>query len=500
MRKRRLSFNTLSSLLLQAITIISGLILPRLVIRSYGSQINGLVNSISQFLSVISVLEFGVGAVIQSALYEPLAVKDNKMVSRIVVSSDNFFRRIGIVLSVYICILVFIYPSFFYSQYDWIFTATLIISMSIGLFAQYFLGMTDRLLLTADQQNYIYNIAQTITLILNTIFGILLIYTNCSIQTVKLATSLLYLFRPVIVRIYIKRNYNLNRNIKLQDEPIKQKWNGIAQHLAYIILEGTDTIVLTIFTSLRDVSVYSAYYLIISGIKQLYISLCSGFQALLGELWVRQDKVKLKKTFCLLEWLIHTAVIFVYGCTSTLIVPFVQIYTNGVNDAEYKQPVFALLIVLAYAVYCLAIPYQIMILAAGHYQQTQYKFMAAAVLNIVVSVIAVEGLGLIGVAIGTLVAMIYQLFWMLHYNIKKLEIVVFSHAVKQWIGDMIISFLGIVATNNIELQNLAYSQWIIMAVKTALIWASIIFGINVIFYRYRVIYIVKQAFKKCKNK
>jgi len=397
------------------------------------------------------------------------------------------------------CIRDSIYPSFFNSQYDWIFTATLIISMSIGLFAQYFLGMTDRLLLTADQQSYIYNIAQTVTLILNTLFGILLIYTNCSIQAVKLVTSLIYLFRPVIVRIYIKRNYILNRNIKLEDEPIKQKWNGVAQHLAYIVLEGTDTIVLTIFASLKDVSVYSAYYLINSGLKQLYISLCSGFQALLGELWVRQDKVRLKKTFCLLEWLIHTTVIFVYGCTSILIVPFVQIYTIGVNDAEYRQPVFASLIVLAYAVYCLGIPYQIMILAAGHYQQTQYKFMIAAVLNIVVSVIAVKGLGLIGVAIGTLVAMIYQLFWMLHYNIKKLEIVVFSHTVKQWIGDMIISFLGIIVTNNIELENLAYSQWIIIAVKTALIWAAIIFGINVIFYRNKLFYIVKQVFKSYKK-
>lgn len=446
MWKRRLSFNTLSSLLLQAITIICGFILPRLIINSYGSQINGLVNSITQFLSVISVLEFGVGAVIQSALYEPLVVKDNKMISRVVVSSDNFFKRIGFALIIYVCILAFAYPSVFAYQYDWIFTATLIISMSIDLFAQYFFGMTDKLFLTADQRGYIYNVTQMVTIILSTVFSILLIYNNCGIQVVKLMTSVIYLLRPVIIRIYIKRNYNLNRNIELEYEPIKQKWNGVAQHLAYIVLEGTDTIILTIFASLKEVSIYSAYYLVNSGLKRLYISLCSGFQALLGELWVKQDKVRLMEIFRLLEWSIHTTVIFVYGCSSVLIVPFVQIYTFGINDAEYRQPVFAMLFVLSYVVYCLGIPYQIMILAAGHYQQTQCKFIIAAVLNIVISILVVKSLGLTGVVIGTLVAMIYQASWMLYYNVQKLGNVLFSHTIKQLVSDVVIFLLGFIIT------------------------------------------------------
>ena len=74
---KKLSRNTISSLLLQIITVISGFVLPRLIMHNYGSQVNGLVNSIAQFLSIITFLEFGVGAVIQSALYAPIVNNNN---------------------------------------------------------------------------------------------------------------------------------------------------------------------------------------------------------------------------------------------------------------------------------------------------------------------------------------------------------------------------------------------------------------------------------------
>ena len=71
-RKQLLALNTSSSLFNQVIQIISGFVLPRLILSTYGSDVNGLVSSITQFLQVIAFLELGVGAVVQSSLYKPL--------------------------------------------------------------------------------------------------------------------------------------------------------------------------------------------------------------------------------------------------------------------------------------------------------------------------------------------------------------------------------------------------------------------------------------------
>ena len=65
--------NLFTSFLFQVITIISGLILPRIIIGTFGSALNGLIASITQFLSFISLLEGGLGAVVLADLYRPIA-------------------------------------------------------------------------------------------------------------------------------------------------------------------------------------------------------------------------------------------------------------------------------------------------------------------------------------------------------------------------------------------------------------------------------------------
>ena len=141
-RKKKLVWNTGSSLLYQITAIICGFILPRLILSRYGSNVNGLVNSITQFLQVIAFLDLGVGAVIQSALYKPLADGDMQSVSQIVTSGQKFFRRIALILVVYIAVLTVVYPFGQLNSFDFAFTALLILAMSISLFAQYYFGVT----------------------------------------------------------------------------------------------------------------------------------------------------------------------------------------------------------------------------------------------------------------------------------------------------------------------------------------------------------------------
>ena len=64
--------NIITSIILQVITFVSGLVIPRLILVQYGSQVNGLVSSLNQFLSLISLFEGGFGSVVLAALYFPL--------------------------------------------------------------------------------------------------------------------------------------------------------------------------------------------------------------------------------------------------------------------------------------------------------------------------------------------------------------------------------------------------------------------------------------------
>lgn len=483
MRKKKLAANTVSSLLFRICTIICGFILPRLILSSYGSEINGLVNSITQFLGVIAFLELGVGAVIQSSLYKPLADKDNEQISRIVVSGQKFFSKIAYILVGYVIVLFFVYPYIADQNFSFIFTGTLILTISISSFAQYYFGIINSLLLTADQRGYISYNVQTITLILNTISCFILIKLGASIHIVKLVTSLIYIIRPIVLSVYVKKNYKINWKIQYEKEPIKQKWNGVAQHVASVVLDSTDSIVLTMFAGLKAVSIYSVYNIVVSGVKQLLLAMTNGIQSLMGEMWAKQELNELKKFFGWVEWTIHTGTIFAFGVTSILIIPFVEIYTNGIHDANYIQPLFSFLIIVANAGHCLRLPYNIMILAGGHYKQTQSNYIIAAIINIIVSILAVQKWGLVGVAIGTLIAMLYQTVWMAIYDSKNLICWPIKKFVKQIFVDCITALCFVLIAIIFRINTITWLGWIVYAVAVVIVAITIQVFINLLFYK-----------------
>lgn len=480
---QKLILNTSSSLVFEAVTIICGLILPRLIIGVYGSEVNGLVNSIAQFLHVVSFLDLGVGAVVQSALYKPLATHDENAVSQIVVSAKGFFNKIAVLLLAYVAVLIVTYPFITKQEFGWAYSAALVAAMSISYFAQYYFGVVDRLLLTANQEGYVQYTAQIVTLVLNTLACVVAIKLGASIQLVKLITSLIFLLRPIYLRWYVNRHYRINRKIELNGEPIRQKWNGVMQHLSYVVLTSTDNIVLTLFSTLTNVSIYSVYHMVIYGIKQLFISMTNGIKAIIGELWAKNELEKLTSIFATTEWAIHSAVVIVFCCTWKLILPFVALYTSHVTDAEYIQPLFATVIILAHAIHCMRIPYNMLILATGAYKEAQNMHIITALINVVVSVAVVNMYGLVGVAVGTLVAMIYQTCWMILFDSKNNIRWPLRRVGKQLIFDLFAIALIVFATAWIRTDVSDYFDWIILGFETAIISTAVVTVLSFLFYR-----------------
>lgn len=495
-RKTKLMLNSASSLIYQVVTIICGFILPRYFLSFYGSSVNGLVSSITQFLGFISLAECGVGAVVQSALYKPLADNDMREVSKIVVSADRFFKRIAYILMGYTAILMIFYPLITLKSFDYLFTLILIFVISISSFAQYYLGMTYRLLLNADQFGFIQYSIHSAALILNTVSCILLMNAGASIQIVKLTTSLIFLAQPVLLAVVAKKKYKIDHKIHFTEEPIKQKWNGLAQHIATVVLGNTDTVVLTFLSTLENVSVYAVYHLVVNGVKQLVVSMTNGMQAMLGNMLAKNETDELNRTFSHIEWFLHTLVTFVFSVTAALIVPFVRVYTADISDANYIVPSFAYLITIAQAAYCLRLPYNIMILAAGHYKQTQWSAIIEAVINIVVSVVLVFNFGLIGVAIGTLAAMAYRtvyLAWYLSRNIIYRNLKYFlKHILTDAICVIMLFSIVKLLPAFFTLGQISYASWILLAVKVGCTALLSSITVNAILYKREVFDTVKK--------
>ncbi len=483
MRKKRLYANMLSSIVNQVVVLISGFILPRFILKEYGSEVNGLVSSIIQFLGFVSMLDLGVGAVVQSTLYKPLADEDNQRVSLIFNSTKKFFRTVALILLVYVVVLCFTYPSFIDGNFDRAFLVSLILVISISSFAQYFFAVPHQLLLNADQRMYVQCNVQTITVILNTIISIILIISGYSIQIVKLAASMVFLIRPTFLAVYVKKHYSIDYKMVSREEQIEQKWNGIAQHCASVVMNSTDVIILSVFSTLSNVSIYSVYNLVLTGIRQFMIVLSNAFMSLFGNILAKKETKLLNETFAIYEWFVHTVVVFVFAITIKLIVPFILVYTNGITDANYEVPLFAILICCAQAMYCFRIPYNTMICAACHYRETQTSAIIEMILNIVISSVFVQQFGLVGVAIGTIVAVSYRIIYFVWY-LKRiiLERSPF-HFFKHLVVDIFQLLLIVAISSFVQMKIDNYIQWVIAAMINCVIAAVIVIIINFICYR-----------------
>ena len=427
------------------VLIVCNFIVPKLIITHYGSNVNGLISSITQFLAYITLLESGIGPVIKAKLYKPIADKNESEIRNILFASEKFFKNIAKIFIVYILILLVVYPLIVGQSFDILFTISLLVIISLSTMAEYYFGMTYKLYLQSIQKTYITAYFQIVSLIVNTIAIVLLVRFNTSILLVKLISGLILVLRPIILCIYVKKKYNINLDDVDKNYKLENKWDGLAQHIAAVVHDNTDIAVLTIFTNMLEVSVYSVYLLIVKGIKSIVNALTGGIDAVFGNMLANNEHEHLRKSFSTYEALYFTLITVIYTCTLVLILPFVSVYTKGITDVNYIRDGFAFLIVLAELVF---------------------------------------NFGLIGVAIGTLCAMtIRTIEFNYHTSIHILKRNYFKGLIKPIIAliEALIIYIIIKQMNFITITS--YVDWIIYGVLTLSVSLIIILIVNVILYK-----------------
>jgi len=484
MRSKNALKNIISSLLMQVVGIGCGFIVPILIIRSFGSEANGLVNSIAQFLAYITLLESGFGPVVKSVLYKYIAKNDHKRITEVLKSAEKFFRRVAVVFIVYIAVLCFVYPAVVSDQFGVAYTVSLLVIMAFGTFAEYFFGVTYTLFLQAKQKTYVTSYIQLITTILVTIAVVVVIKLGGELWMVKLISAFLFVLKPVAQKYYVERRYNIDLRAARGTLKIKERWDGLAQHVAAVIHSNTDIVVLTLFSTLSEVSVYTVYLLVVNGLKKIIQSFNNGIDASFGDMIAKNEMKQLNKKFRTYEFFFHTIVSVIFICAIVMITPFVGVYTNGVTDANYARPIFGVLITLAEFVWAVRLPYSSTVLAAGRFKQTKKGAWVEALINIVLSVILVFHFGIVGVAIGTLAAMFIRTIEFMYHNskyiLKRSPIVSFT-----WIPIIAIETCLAVAICDVvpRVAVDSYASWVMDALIVSLVAICVVVPINLILHK-----------------
>ena len=505
MRTKKAFINTVASLALEAVAIICSFILPRLILRSFGSEYNGITASISQFLSCVALLKAGVGGVTRASLYKPLAENNVEQISSIIRATEIFMRKVAMIFAGIVLIVAVSYPFVTIKDgFSWHSIFLLVLILSVGTFAQYYFGITYQTLLGADQRQYVISALHIVTTILNTAIAVILVNAGCSIHIVKLGSALVFAANPLFMHFYVKKRYKLNPKATPNNQAIKQRWDALAHQVALFIHQNTDLVIITFFAGVKEVSVYTVYSLVSNGVRKFIQPFSSGIEAAFGNMMAKNEDERLKKNFNALECLVFSLSTVSFVIAALLIVSFVTLYTHGVTDADYARPMFAYILLLAEFFFCVRTPYQYIAHAAGHFKQTRNASIIEAVMNVVLSLILVNFLGIVGVAIGTLCAMVFRTT---QYAIYASRAVV-KRSTMLFLKRVFISVVNAAAivliANELPLLSPdSYLLWVVNAFMIGIMAVVVTLLFTVVFYRDELktlIQIIQTILKKKKAK
>ena len=414
--KNRTLLNVLSNILLQFVMIASTLVIPRIILSAFGSETNGLISSLEQLLGYISLAEGGLGGVVAANLYRPLVRGDKKRIASVVKTTQSFYRRLSLFFAGYVAVVAVGYPLVVGSPFSFAYIASLTLILAVRFFAQYNFSLSNRLLLQANKQVYLVSFAQTISTLV-TMVAFFIVSRICpNIHLLELTSVVAFLIQPLAFGYFARKYHNLDLKAAKPDKKLlASRWDGFSINTAAFIHNNTDIAVLTLLTSLSEVSVYAVHAIVTLGLRKILQAVSSGIAPTIGHVYAKGDKLELDQKFSLYELTTFILTFFLFAVGGLLIVPFVQFYTSGIHDANYYQPVFALLLILAEFIYCIREPYTSLAYSADRFKDIRKHAYIEAGLNIVLSLALVSWLGLVGVAIGTLVAMFYRTGYQILY-------------------------------------------------------------------------------------
>lgn len=485
MRSEQAFKNMAANLFLQIVVFISGIILPRFILQAYGSSINGMITSVNQFLTYLGLAEAGVATASVVALYTPLALGRKDEVNSILSAARKFYNRSGVLFLSLTAVLVFIYPFFISGQLDNSLVRWMIVVLAGSTLVDYFFLGKYRVLLMANQEGYVVALIQSAGTVANMVVSIGLIYAGASVLAVKAVATGVYVLRLFLVKAYAKKKYpDLDFHAQPAEGALKQKNAALFHQVVTIIVNNTDTTILTICLgsrSLLEVSVYGIYMLVVNAVNQLLTSFSNGLTAGFGEVIARREEETLKKSYSDYEYMFFLIFFVVVACMGVLLIPFISVYTIDMKDVQYVRPVIAVLFTLLVFLQNVRIPGLTIICAAGHYKETRYQAGLEAAINIVVSLALVWSMGMTGVLIGTVCSYGYRSFEIILYTNRHLIPGTAKTAFSRIIRNLVVTAVLIAAGIWLIPQNMtSFINWFIYAVAAGVVSVVLIVGVNYI--------------------
>lgn len=423
MRKELSTKNIITSIVLNIFTILLGFIAQSIFIKTLGIEYSGINGLFMNLVSVLALVELGIGPAIIYSLYKPIAYNEIEKIKSLL----NLYKKSYNIISIIILILGIMILPFLKTIVNFQTKESIYIIFILFIFDAMisYLFTYKRSLIQANQKNYIINIIHSIyVVILNLLQIVILINTNNYILYLMLKIICKFIENIILSTIadklypFIKQK-NIHKLEQEEFNSIKTRVKGIIFHkLGSVIVLGTDSLIISLTRNLgiAYVGIYSNYNLIISSVSNLLGQVFVSLTASIGNLLVKES---IEYSYDLFKKIMFFN-FWIYGLAGTLIFnlikPFIILWIG--NEYLLSNSIVVVLIINFFLLGMRASigAYKD---ASGIYWEDRFVPIIELIVNVIISIVLVNKIGLIGIFIAKFLSSIIVNFISLPYFVYK---------------------------------------------------------------------------------
>ena len=415
--------NSAMSIVTQVLTVVLNFAVKTVFIKMLNDEYLGVNGLFTNIITMLSLADLGIGIAIPYSLYKPLAKKDEHKINVLM----NFYKKVYTIIGIAVLLIGLSLTPFLGLIIKDIPKNVPHLSLIYILFvihsASSYFFVYKKFLIDSDQKGYITSrIIFTFSTLLSIIQIILLVTTKNYILFL-LSSIILVIIQNIYISSKANKLYPFIKN-KTDEKLEKEDMEGIKKNVSSlfiykvgtVIMNGTDNIIISKFIGLIIVGFYSNYVLIINSITTVLNQIFNAITSSIGNLVVTTNKKRSKEVYDNLNFANFWLYALFGVCIIVLINPFINIWIGKKYVMGFS---IVFLLVLNFYVLGMQSVTNSFRNAYGLFWIAKYRPIIMVIINIVISVVLVQFIGIEGVLIGTLVSRLLTTAWLDPYIVHK---------------------------------------------------------------------------------
>lgn len=445
-RTKRAIKNTIAGFICKLLCSFAPFCLRSTIITKLGVEYLGLSGLFTSLLTMLSLSELGFSNAVVFALYKPLAENNTQKICELLSFYKMIYRIVGLIILVIGLILLPFLKYFIASDYpDNINIKIIFLIYLINTSLSYLLFAYKNAILTASMRSDIENFITTGSQLLLYIIQILILHLYSNYYVFVILIPLFTLINNIIRLLVVDKVYPDYKITNKMIPPNEQKdifkrVTAVFGHkIAGVVFSSADSIVISSFLGLSILGKYSNYYYIYTAVYSIISIIFNSSLAVVGNSLVCRSKDENLKTYHDLFYLNAWLTGFCSCCFTVLYQPFIQIWLGSEALLDNSIPILLTLYFYVQNIRRVCHTYKD---AAGMWQDDFCKPIVSAIFNGATNIILVNYIGLIGVLLSSIMAIMFiEMPWETTILFKKYFNISSKKYFKEYVGYTILNLI-----------------------------------------------------------